>query len=57
MKWSETLRIIFATALSIAFLYLFGIGNLRRYAEGGLTIVKSSVSTRDINPPGNTWSS
>ena len=53
MLWSEYFRMTLALVLSVVFVYLFGFDNMRRHAEGGLTIVRSEISTRDIPPPGN----
>ena len=52
--WSDIIRIFLTLVLSIAFLFLFGQKNIKRYQEGGIAKIRDEeeVTERDLPIPG-----
>ena len=52
--WSDYFRIFFSIFLTIAFIFMFGSGYIKKYNKGGTTIVQDQVVTKvkDIPLPG-----
>ena len=53
--WTDIVRIFLTVVPSIAFLLLFGGENIKRYQEGGISIIRDEVkiNVKDIPIPGN----
>ena len=54
VMWSDIIRILLTVVLSIAFLFLFGQKNIKRYQEGGIAKIRDEeeVTQRDLPIPG-----
>ena len=49
--WSDIIRILLTVVLSIAFLFLFGEKNIKRYQEGGISKIRDEEELRFQNAP------